>query len=114
VQINGDTAHVTFADPVTDPITLRRIDGRWRIPVADKAANLPPGELDQRAADLAVAAKIIEEVTTLCEGGKWPTPNDVAIAIQERILHAQQARLPATQPTTQPATQPTTAPATQQ
>jgi hypothetical protein len=106
VQTAGDTAHVTFPDAATDPITLRRLDGRWRIPVASHAPNLSPEQLDQRAADLITAAHAIDEVTTLCQGGKWHTPNDVLIAIQEHILKAQQARLP------RPVTQPTSAPAT--
>jgi hypothetical protein len=106
VQTAGDTAHVTFPDPLTDPITLRRIDGQWRVPVAAHAPNLSPEQLDQRAADLTTAAQAIDEVTTLCQGGKWHTPNDVLIAIQERILKAQQDRLP------RPVTRPTSAPAT--
>jgi hypothetical protein len=112
VQLAGDVAHVTFPDPAADPINLRRVDGTWRVPVAAHAANLPPEELDQRAADLTAAAKVIDEVTALCQGGKWQTPNDVAIALQERVLKAQQSRLPAatTQATTRPAA---TAPTTQ-
>lgn len=105
-QIDGDTARLAFPDPAADPIKLRRIDGRWRFSIADRAAGLSPEELETRAADLSSAASIVEEVATLCQGGKWQTPNDVVIAIQERILKAQQARLPATQPASQPTTLP--------
>jgi hypothetical protein len=107
-QVEGDVARLTFADPAVDAIVLRRVEGRWRVPVADKAAGLSPEELETRAADLALAAGVIEEVAALCEGGKWQTPNDVSIAIQERILKAQQALVPETHPSTTPSTRPAT------
>lgn len=109
VQVAGDVAHVTFPDATVDPITLKRVGGKWRVPVGEHAPKLSPEEMERRAGDLTAAARVVDEVTGLCQGGKWQTPNDVVIAIQERILKAQQARLPAaTQPsmTTAPATRP--------
>ncbi|HZZ45012.1 MAG TPA: hypothetical protein VFE58_18900 [Tepidisphaeraceae bacterium] len=99
-QIEEDTAHLTFPDQTTDAITLKKIGGKWRIPVSEKAGKLSPVELETRAADLNSIAKSIDEVTVLCAGGKWQTPNDIVIAIQEHVLEAQKAHLPATEPTT--------------
>jgi hypothetical protein len=80
------------------------VDGKWTIPVSEKAAKLSEEELGTRAADLDASAKVVEQVADLCEGGKWATANDVSIAIQERMLESQQSRLPATtQSTSQPA-----------
>jgi hypothetical protein len=109
-RIDGETARLTFADPAVDAIVLRKIEGRWRVPVADKAADLSPAEVEMRAADLMLAAGVVEEVAALCDGGKWQTANDVAIAIQERILKAQQARIPP-DAATRPASRPSTVPA---
>jgi hypothetical protein len=107
LTVELDKAVLTFPDPAADSIILRRSNDKWTIPVSEKAAKLSEEELGTRAEDLDAAAKVVEQVADLCEGGKWATANDVSIAIQERMLQSQQSRLPAaTQSTSQPATKP--------
>lgn len=96
-KVTGDTAVVSIAPTTQGTITLKKVDGAWKISLTDKAKGLSPQQVDQVAAMVATELKQLKEMTAEVKAGKFTTATDAA-----GTLHAMMANVPTTAPSTRP------------
>jgi len=103
--INGDTATVDPNErPDIPPMTLKKIDGQWRIPISELARGVDPSEIQQRLDDLSLLSRMMDESADEVSKGMYKTPKDATEAINSKMMVAMMKRAnAATQSTTQPA-----------
>jgi len=97
VVVDGDVATVTYRDQKNSPWVLKKVDGRWRIPVAQMGKPMNPASLDQRLADLAVQRRVVDEMAEQIRQKKFATAEQARETWRTRILQAATS-----QPTTRP------------
>jgi hypothetical protein len=114
--INGDTAKVdpSAGDPALagqpgpPPLTLKKINGHWEIPIGELARGVDQNTIKQRLDDLAFMSKMMDESADEVSKGVYKTPKDAGEAIKTKMMAAMMQRAnPATQ---QSATQPSATP----
>lgn len=111
ITIEGDTATVRYAVPSTNssgtpadpaapqepdadappanpPLTLKRIEGHWRVPISELSKDTSEGEIDQRLSDLEAQSKIITELTGEIVKGKYRNADKAAEAWQGKMMQA--------------------------
>lgn len=98
IAITADTATVTYKDEKESPFVLKKVDGQWKVPVAELGKPLDPAALEQRLADLSAQRTVVLEITHQIEHGKFTTAEQAREAWRSRILQAATS-----QPTTRPA-----------
>lgn len=102
-EIDGETAVVRSEGNTEPPIGLRRVDGRWRVPLEEFIGKATPAELEPIAAQMATQSRVIESFCTDLAAGKFKTPDEAAQALQHRRVAARfDENAPATQPATSP------------
>ena len=89
----GDSATVAFKPDAGEeepapPVVLRKVDGRWRVPVSDLAKGVQADDLKQRLADLAVQTKVIGGLTKEIAAGKYGNADQAADAWNAKITEA--------------------------
>jgi hypothetical protein len=97
VSVAGDVATVTYRDQKNSPYVLKKVNGRWRIPVSQLGKPLDPGALDQRLADLAIQRRVVDEMAEQIARKKFAGPEQAREAWRTRILQAATSQ-PATRP----------------
>lgn len=104
VKIDEDKATVKL-DEESDPVSLVKVDGKWKLTLAALTAGIPAAEIDVRLDQMNMLSSVVKEATTELNEGKYKTPDELGDAIRgkltERVLK-QQAEAAATQPATQP------------
>jgi hypothetical protein len=107
VSIEGDTATVRYAQeppapgdeakpgekddaPAVPPppMVLKKVDGRWRVPMSELSKGSTPEEIEQRLSDLEAQTKIIAELTTEIAAGKYKSAEKAAEAWQGKMMQA--------------------------
>jgi hypothetical protein len=117
-NIAGDNATVDPSGiPGTPPLALKKVDGKWRIPIAELARGVDQNTIQQRLDDLSFMSKMMDESADEVSKGMYKTPKDAGEAIKSKMMVAMMKRAnAATQPTTQnappPMESPTAAPPT--
>jgi len=114
--INGDTATVdpSAGDPTMagqaapPPLTLKKINGRWEIPIGELARGVDQNTIKQRLDDLAFMSKMMDDSADEVSKGMYKTPKDAGEAIKTKMMSAMMQR--ANSATQQSATQPSAAP----
>ena len=103
VSIDGDSATVRYkpekveatpddaaepppAPPV--PMVLRKVGGRWMVPMAELSRDATPEEIEQRLADLAAQTKVIADLSAEVAAGKHRTAERAAEAWQSKMMQA--------------------------
>jgi hypothetical protein len=103
LQITGDTATLHAAGSDQPPFTLKRINGRWRIPLAVLFQSLDPADLENRAHQIEIQVEVMREAAKDVAAGKYSTKEEAADEVKQRIFTAALAdHTAATQATTQP------------
>lgn len=97
VTVTGEVATITYRDQKNSPFVLKKVDGRWRIPVSQLGKPLEPAALDQRLADLAIQRHVVDEVAEQIAQKKFAGPEQAREAWRTRILQAATSQ-PATRP----------------
>lgn len=103
VKIAGDAATVTMADGVEAPVVLKRVDGRWRLPMSELSRGADPKALDERLAELATLAKVVRDLAEEVGAGKYQTAVQAQEAFQSRAMEASMRRTAAVPPRNGPA-----------
>lgn len=85
--------------PPPPPVVLKKIEGRWRVPVSELSRDTTPEEIAQRLADLDAQMKLVAELTGEIAKGKHKSAAKAAEAWQAKMM---QALSPRTRPTTEP------------
>jgi hypothetical protein len=81
----------------SEPVSLVRVNGVWKLPVSQLAAGADPAALKLRLAELAVQTKLVQEVTEEIAAGKYETAEKAADAWHSRFMQSLSPK-PATQP----------------
>lgn len=127
LAIDGDTATVTFVPdkppaeanaqptnskgepdpppPPPEPVVLKRVGGRWRVPVATLSKGAAPEEIEQRLADLSAQTALIQEIAQEIAAGKYKSAEQAGQAWRLKVYAL--TPKPGGAPTTQPSTKPT-------
>jgi hypothetical protein len=79
VKVNGDIATITFADKST--VQLKRVKGRWVMPMDESAGKMTDAEIDSYAADFQKQTKAMEEVTKAIKAGKYASADAATAAV---------------------------------
>jgi hypothetical protein len=109
-KIDGDTATVDPTEqPGIPPLTLKKVDGHWEIPITELARGVDQSTIQQRLDDLSFMSNMMNESADEVSRGMYKTPRDAGEAIKTKMMVAMMKRAnAATHPSTEPA--PTTAP----
>jgi hypothetical protein len=110
-SIKGDTATVDpTGQPGVPPLTLKKVDGQWRIPISELARGVDQNTIQQRLEDLGFMSQMMNESADEVAKGMYKTPKDAGEAIKSKMMkRANAATQSSTQPTAPP---PMNAPAT--
>jgi hypothetical protein len=110
-QLSGDTAHVReLDDPQAQPFTLRNVNGKWMIVMADSVRDIPPAQLDDRIAENGVMAKVINDVAADIEAKTFASVDQAAQSYRSRMLRAAMDYGATTRAAIRASTKPTTKP----
>ena len=95
VKVTGDTATVTMESGEEAPVVLKRVDGRWRMPMSELSRGADPSALEERLAGLAEQSRLVRELAEEIAAGKYPSPAQAHEAWQSRAMQASMRRPPA-------------------
>src|SRR5688572_6342346 len=70
------------------PMVLKKVEGRWQVPVSELSKDTTPEEIEQRLADLALQTKVIAELSGEIAEGKYKTADKAAEAWQAKMMQA--------------------------
>ncbi len=87
VDDSGDIADAADAN-AGEPMVLKKVDGRWQVPVSELSKETTPEEIEQQLADLEIQSKVIGEVTADIAAGKFKTADQAADAWQSKMMAA--------------------------
>lgn len=106
-ELQGDKATVRSADGVEAPIELRKVDGKWRVPVTAFVGDATEQQLTETAEKMSKQADAIVAFSAQIGEGKFATPEDAAQGLMQAQVKAVYGdKAPATAPTTAPANPP--------
>jgi len=97
VAVDGDVATVTYRDQKNSPWVLKKVQGRWRIPVSQLGKPMDPASLDQRLSDLALQRHVVDAMVEEIRQKKFATAEQAREAWRTRILQAATSQ-PSTRP----------------
>jgi hypothetical protein len=87
-QITGDTATLKAAGPGGQPFTLKRVDGKWRIPLDVLFANVSPDLLRDQAHQIELQVTIMRSGAADVTAGKYATAADAIADVKKEIFTA--------------------------
>lgn len=110
IVIENDNATVRYPEekssggedaeaPPPVPMTLKKVEGNWRVPMSELSKDSTPEEIEQTLADLAAQTKVVIEMTGEVAAGKYKTVDKAAEAWQAKMM---QVLLPKKAPETKP------------
>jgi hypothetical protein len=101
VTVEGDRAAVRYPGAPQPEFELRRVDGRWRVPMWQFSKGADPATLDARIAEAAGQMRIVLELAGEIGAGKYKSPESASEAWRGKISQAL-SRPPGTQASTKP------------
>ena len=93
-------------DPA-DRLTLRRVVGKWRVPVSEMLKDVAPDAIDQKLDEMATQRKVITQAAADISTGKYKTAEEAGDALARAMKQPPATTRAATRATTAPATQST-------
>jgi hypothetical protein len=82
-KVDGDTAVISTA--AQESMTLKKVNGAWKISVSDLSRGSTPAAIDERVAMLSNQMKAMQDVTAGVNAGKYATANEAVAAIRTRL-----------------------------
>jgi hypothetical protein len=101
-EIAGDTATVHAGGEQAVPITLKRIDGKWLIPLGTLLQVVDADQLETNAHQIQIQVKVMLAAADDVKAGKYADMDKAVEDIKQRIFTASVDDHAATQPATQP------------
>jgi hypothetical protein len=98
VRVQGDVATVTMPEGEDAPVVLRKVNGRWKVPMAELSRNADPAALDERLVELAEQAKLVQQIAAEIDEGQFTSPGQAYSAWQSRAMQAVTRRPVTTKP----------------
>jgi hypothetical protein len=107
-QIDGDTATISVPGEISEPMTLTRVNGVWRLPMSEMSRNTDSAMMAEVTRDIEAQAAMFHEVSEKVQAGDYKTAGETREALDQRLLQAALERQAAgTQPAdAAPATEP--------
>jgi hypothetical protein len=84
--IDNDTAVVTAADESTPPVTLRRVDEKWRVPMSELHQGVAADNLDQPLREMETQAQVVRQFAA--EIRQYQSAEEAAQALRSRMMQA--------------------------
>jgi hypothetical protein len=104
IDVNGDKATVTLTDQ-SKPLHLVKVDGSWRVAIADYA-GATPANIAVQTNVLSEMAEIFNSVAADINADKFPGPAEAQRALQQKLqavlFRTLQKHPPTTQATSKP------------
>lgn len=94
VRVTGDTATVIVPEGEDAPVVLKRVNGRWKVPMAELSKNADPAALDERLAELTEQRKLVAQLTDEIGAGQFLSPAQAKDAWQSRAMQVVTRRPP--------------------
>ena len=98
VKVQGDTATVTMEDGEETPVVLKKVAGHWKLPMAELSKGADPAALEERLVALSEQARLVRDLATEIETGKYNTPAQAHEAWQSRAMQASMQKRPEKKP----------------
>lgn len=95
VRVTGDSATVIVPEGEDAPVVLKRVDGHWKVPMAELSKNADQAALDERLAELTEQRKLVTQLTEEIASGQFSSPAQAKDAWQSRAMQAVSRRPPA-------------------
>ena len=92
ITVNGNTATVTYRDQKEQPFVLKKVAGRWQVPVSELGKPVDQAALDQELADLAVQTELVRRITSEIEEGRFTTAEKARQIWRSRMIQAAASR----------------------
>jgi hypothetical protein len=102
VRVQGDVATVVMPEGEDAPVVLRKVGGRWKVPMAELSRNADPAALDERLTELAEQAKLVQQIAGEIEEGQFTSPAQAYSAWQSRAMQVVTRRPPGKKPAQDP------------
>ena len=105
--LEGQTATLKVGDGPAPPLTLKNVNGQWRIPLASLIQSIDNEKIDSDAHQIDIQIKVMQAAATDVSSGKYATQALAVEDIKKRMLtaalddHAASTQ-PALHATTQP------------
>lgn len=90
---NDDTAPAPAPDeetPAAEPkgMILKRVEGRWRVPMSELSKDATPEGIEQRLADLDVQTRVISDLAKEVAKGRYRSADEAAEAWHGKMMQA--------------------------
>jgi hypothetical protein len=101
IKEDGDTATITSKETPGNPLTLKKVDGQWKVDMLSGAAG---PQLAQQLPMIKSFGGVMSELATEITDGKYKNVDEAQTALQTKMMAAManMRRPPASQPTTAP------------
>ena len=100
VSLAGDAATVRYAESKDVAYQLRKVAGQWRVPVTQFSQGVSAEVLDRRLAELVVQTRIVNDLATEMNGGKYKNADAASQAWRSKMMSALGGGVPTTKPAT--------------
>ena len=90
----GDKAMLRSPQEEGPPLVVVRKGGQWRVPVSEFSKDVEPADLDRVAKSLTDEARLLRELATEVETGKYKSAADARQALDQRIMQSAMPRQP--------------------
>jgi hypothetical protein len=87
MTLDGDTASLQ-ASAASTPFTLKRTDGKWRIPLAVMFRNIDSDQLEQHAHEIDIQVRVMRSAAVDVNAGKYASQADALQDIKEKMFNA--------------------------
>ena len=94
VRVTGDTATVIVPEGEDAPVVLKRVEGRWKVPMSELSKHADPAALDERLAELTEQRKLVAQLTDEIGAGQFNSPAQAKDAWQSRAMQVVTRRPP--------------------
>ena len=76
------------APPPGPPLVMKKIDGRWQVPMSELSRDATPESIEQHLSDLDAQTKVIAELTKEIAKGKYRNAEKATEAWQSKMMAA--------------------------
>jgi hypothetical protein len=101
--INGESASVNVDPKAGPPVNMKKVNGKWVVPMSEVAKNIDPAQVDERVAGVTIQANALNEAAKETEQGKYKNSDELKQAIEGKMM---KAALQHASASTQPASAP--------
>lgn len=87
-SVDGATALVKYADATDAPVRLVKVDGSWRLPLAQMLGGVDHAAQERRLTELRSQTQLARETTREIAAGKYKLADKAAEVWRSRLLEA--------------------------